>query len=287
VLPVSSAHAAPPADSPTSINFNILPGQTATAGQPVKHYFTYVLAPGRSVNDSVMIVNPSKTTSLTVKLRVLAAVTSPHNAALTYSGAARQVGGWIRLAASTVTVPPFSISHVPMFVNLPASVRPGEYQGTVAATDARPAVLPSKSTKGKGVPVHVYLTKQCDILVHVTGHASAGMQIPHVTTAAVSKHAVLNLTLRNTGTLIAYRIVPLMTFTTVSGSVRTLQAPVGAIQGGATTTVMLPVDGKVPPGPYKVTIKVAYLADTRFPGPAQLLQTVWTGNLNVPAAPSS
>jgi hypothetical protein len=173
-----------------------------------------------------------------------------------------------------------------MFVNLPSSVRSGEYQGAVAATDTQPAVLPSQLPKGKGVPVHVYLTKQCDILVHVTGHASAGMQIPHVTTAAVSKHAVLNLTLKNTGTLIAYRIIPAMTFTTANGSVRTLQAPVGSIQGGATTTVMLPIDGKVPPGSYDVTVKVAYLADTRFPGPAQVLQTSWSGSLNVPAAPS-
>src|SRR5690242_1495461 len=79
-LPLAPARAAPPASQPADqsipVNFNILPG-AQHQGQPVKRAFTYTLARGQSLSDTLMIVNPSKTASLTVKLSVSDAVTRP------------------------------------------------------------------------------------------------------------------------------------------------------------------------------------------------------------------
>ena len=89
VLPACGARAAatPPATAAPSgmPNFNILPGNQ-NAGRPIKRYFSFTLAPGQSLSDSLAVVNPSRTNSLTVRLQVADGLTAAQGGGLSFSG---------------------------------------------------------------------------------------------------------------------------------------------------------------------------------------------------------
>lgn len=262
--------------TPSDANFTILPANQQQ-GQPVKRVFSFSLAPGAVLNDAVLVVNPSKTRPLTVKLNVTDAVTPPQNGGLAFNDTQHQhaLGLWIQLAVSSVTVPPYSMTRVPITLHVPASVQPGEYEGSINATDTQPMTVQSGKYK-----VGVYLDRRCLVDLRVVGVAPIGLAIPQVGMTRLHGASALRFVLQNTGTVIDYPTAVVLTFAGPY-KVYTVRYRVGQIVGGASTTVALAVNRSVPPGIYRATIRVTYAAVPAPGSTAQSLQATWSGNLTV------
>ena len=285
VLPLWTATAAsqplhPTSNSTVPSNFTILPG-CQLQSRVLKRFFTYTLAPGQALADSVMVVNPSKTSPLTVRLSVSDAVTQPQGGGITFNDVHRQhqIGRWMHISLATVTVAPYHIMCVPVTLHLPSTVRPGEYEGAVNAINARFTTLTSNQMSAR-----VYVNRQVLVVVRVPGRASAGLRITRVGVAALDHHVVLSFVLKNTGTLIDYPVATVLTFARPARRY-TLQTVVGTIIGGDSTVVPLALDRVVPAGTYRVSIQIIYQAKPAAEGSLRSLKTTWQGALPVPKGP--
>jgi Bacterial protein of unknown function (DUF916) len=281
-LPLWSAAAAPPL-SPLAgvdpLSFAIAPGKPILTHQPRQRYFTYAVAPGQSVNDVVAVLNPSRTAPLTVSWSASDARTPSQGAGIvvSYAGPQREIGTWIQIATQTVTVAPNHVTFVPIKVSIPASVRPGEYQGAISAVDLHPATI----TQGH-LHYRISIRRTLTVVLRVLGPASAELQIARARLVAPDKRAVLALTLKNTGTVIDHPIATLMTFTGPQMSY-TQRAVIGALTAGDSTTIMLTLGRTIPPATYRLSIQITYLARLSNGAAAQPFRTQWTGTVTVPA----
>jgi hypothetical protein len=269
--------AQPPSGATVPSNFNILPS-CPLQGRLVKRFFTYTLAPGQSLDDWLMVVNPSRTSPLTIRLSVSDAATQPQGGGITFSDVHQQhqIGRWMHIRRSTVTVAPYHILCVPVTLHLPATVQPGEYEGAVNAINARFTTLRSSQ-----LSAHVYFNRQVLVVLRITGRASAGLQITRVGVAALGTHVVLRFILQNTGTLIDYPVATLLTLARPARTY-TLRTGVGLIMGGDATAVPVALERVVPAGTYRVRIQVSYLATPSAGGPPRGLTSTWKGAVRVP-----
>ena len=281
-LPLWTATAASQPPHPTSgatvpTNYNILPS-CQLQSRVLKRFFTYTLAPGQSLADSVMVVNPSKTSPLTIRLSVSDAVTQLQGGGISFNDVHRQhqIGRWMHISRATVTVAPYHIRCVPVTLHLPSTARPGEYEGAVNAINAGFTTLRSRRMRAR-----VYVNRQILVVLRVTGRATSGLKITRVSVAALEHHVVLRFVLKSTGTLIVY---PVATVLTLTGRGRTyaLRTVVGTIMGGDSTAVPLALDGVVPAGRYRVRIQISYQTKPVAGGPPRSLQSTWRGALLVP-----
>jgi hypothetical protein len=264
-------------DSAIPTNFAVLPG-SQPKGQPVKRVFTYTLARGHSLTDSVMVVNPSKTDPLTVRLSVSDAVTMPQGGGMTFndSTSQRQIGRWLQLGSTLVTVPPYHIVYVPIALRLPASIPPGEYEGAINAIDVQ-----SQTVSADKVRLRVYLNRRCLVLLRVAGHAAVGLRVTQADLERRGSQPLLHFTLLDTGTVTAYPTAVTATITD-HGKSYIARVASGAILGGDSTAVLSPLTQTLAPGAYDVRISVAYAAHLTNAAAVQHLRTVWSGHLVLP-----
>jgi hypothetical protein len=277
-LPLSPLAAARLADGSSVINFAVVPGTPLLRHQRPQFSFTLQAAPGHLLHDYVAVANGSTTTPLTVRLSVSDAVTPPKGAGLSYSdgGVQHQIGLWTQLSAMTVTVSPNAATLVPITVRVPSSARPGDYEGSIAATTVSGLTL----TQGRARSIF-HFTQRCLVYLRVLGHASAGLRIAHVGfMTAPNKRAVFGITLTNTGTLIDR---PATSLVTLIGSRKTytVRPLIGMITAGASTIVGFDLGQAVPAGTYTVRIAIIFFVRPTYAGPYQQLQTTWTGHVVV------
>jgi hypothetical protein len=277
-LPLWSAAAAP-LTGVDPLSFAIAPGEPILTHQRPQRYFTYAVAPGQSVNDVVAVLNPSRTAPLTVRWSTSDARTPSQGAGIVVSdgGPQREIGTWIHITTQTVTVAPNHVTFVPLKVSIPSSVRPGEYQGAINAVDLHPATI----TQGH-LHYRISIRRTLTVVLRVLGPASAGLQIVRARLVAPGKHAVLALTLKNTGTVIDHPSATLMTFTGPRTSY-TQRPLIGAVTAGASTSVMFALDRTIPPATYRLSIQITYLAHLSNGAAAQPFRAQWTGTVSMPA----
>lgn len=280
--PVRAAIAAGPPPTLVPLNFAIAPGcQFAPGCQPhpktPQVSFTYTLAPGQTIHDYIAVLNPSKTSPIAIKLSVADGVTPAQGAGIGYNSTApREIGRWFHPGSATTTAVPGRITLVPLTISIPRSVRPGEYMGAVVGTSVSAATV----TAGK-LHYLVHGSKRCMVLLRVTGHATAGLQIVGAGVMATPKSAAFALSLRNTGTVIDHPSAVLLTFVGAHNSY-SFHPPIGVITAGDTTTLGWAVGGVLPKGTYKVSVHITYLAQIAAGAPYQQLQAGWNGSAAVP-----
>src|SRR2546423_7510747 len=285
-LPLWSAAAAPPLSPLTGaapLGFAIAPGEPILTGQRPQRYFTYTVAPGRSVNDVVAVLNRSSIAPLTVRWSASDAVTSPQGGGIVvnYAGSQQAIGRWIHISTPTVTVAPNHVTFVPITVSIPRSVRPGEYEGAISAIDLHPATI----TQGR-LHYRIDIRRTLTVVLRVMGPASVGLQIARARLVAPYKRAIIGITLKNTGTVIDHPIATLMTFTG-SHTTYTQRQSIGAVTVGASSTVMLAVGRTMPPATYRLSIQITYLAQLSNGAAAQPFRAAWTATVTVPAGVGS
>lgn len=281
-LPLAAVAATPPdsqnTGSSSQVKFTILPGPL-TPGKPYKTSFDYALRPGQTRSYTLSIVNASHTEPLTVKLRVAEVTTRPvgGGAAFNTSSHQRQLGLWVRPSATTVTVAPYTISNVPVVVSVPAGAAPGQYAGAFDALDARSQTVQQGKSK-----LHLFVNIRRIITLQVLGTTRVGLAVVSAGTERSKGHLLLDLRVRNSGTVIDRPLPTTLTLTRGS-KVYTLRPTLGVLMGGDSTVAQAPLDGVVPAGAYNVRAQLTFMAATSPNSALRTFTTVWTGRLTVPA----
>src|SRR5262249_33436092 len=150
-----------------------------------------------SLNDTVAVINPNDS-PLTVKLSTSDAFTLRQGAGIAFRDGRQQraVGRWVHLQQTTVTVAPKHVLFVGLSLSIPASVKPGEYEGTVNATNTQAQTIVSGRTR-----INVHGTVRCVVLLRVAGHARADLRLTRFGVVRVNQQNYLGIGLLNAGTI--------------------------------------------------------------------------------------
>ncbi|MGI5215284.1 WxL protein peptidoglycan domain-containing protein [Plantactinospora sp. CA-290183] len=193
----TSTSGAPAAPAP--VTWGVAP--SSPTGPNGRASFGYKLDPGAEVTDYVAVTNHSAR-PLTLRLYASDAVTTPQGGFDLLPGAQRpvDVGSWVRLTASTLTIPSTSRVDVPFTLTVPDNATPGDHAGGIVAT------LAATGTDGQGNQVAVDHRVGVRIYMRVTGElrpalALEDLQVRH--RASVNPFGggeiVATATIRNTG----------------------------------------------------------------------------------------
>lgn len=255
------------------ISFGLAPGNQ----KPPKYFFDYTVTPGQSLNDTVAVINPNNT-PLTVKLSTSDAFTRLQGGGISFRDGSQQraVGRWVHLQQTTATVAPKHVLFVGLSLTVPASAKPGEYEGTINATNTQAQTIIS----GK-IGFKIHGTVRCIVLLRVAGKAKADLRVTRVAVVRANQQNYLGIGLLNAGTVF---VLPATTTVTLAGaSTVTLHPIISTILGGDATTIIVPLDQHLAPGTYRVRIQITYQAHLEAGGQFLTMQRTWYWMATVPA----
>lgn len=200
VLAAVLLYSALPAARADDITLSIAPGPAPEDAQRGEN-FAWVLEPGASVEDSVVITNQNPT-SLQLALDVKDAVTtSDGNLGLALADTPDTgVGSWVALPQESVDIPAGESVSVPFTLTVPADAAPGDFSGGVVVT---------YSTQGDTVSVDNRVATRVDVRVPgelTVSHEISDLQVslPSTWSLLGPSTATVTYTLTNTGTARLY-----------------------------------------------------------------------------------
>ncbi len=169
---------------------------------PHRSYFVYDARPGTTQSGSVRVVNAG-TASGTVVLFPVDATTGQTSGLvyLSRESPRRDVGAWIRMSRSSVTLRPGRSAIVGFSVTVPAGarLRPGQHVGGIVAEDLRQATQTNGSGSGSSFQINIDTQAIVAIEVNLPGRPVERMRITGVSVAKASTYQTLLLGLSNTG----------------------------------------------------------------------------------------
>jgi WxL Interacting Protein, peptidoglycan binding domain len=165
-------------------------------------YFVFNQAPGTEATGTLQLANVGKATGTAIIYPVDATTAERGGAA--YQGRLRprkDVGGWLRLAASRVTLKPQQQALIPFTLRVPAHSRPGDHLGGVVAEDADEATSTHKSGQ-RGFQIRVRHLTIVAVQVRLPGPNKVAVRSTGVRVGKWGNYQTIQLGMRNTGTLI-------------------------------------------------------------------------------------
>jgi hypothetical protein len=185
-----------------------------------KSYFVFDARPGRTIRNTVRVTNVGNLTG-TVKLYAVDGTTG-RTSGTVYRNAGnrrRDVGAWLRLSTSTLTLRPGQSRIVSFYVAVPARARSGDHVGGIVAENE--AVQSSAS--GKGLQIKIKHLTISAVVVRVPGPTTARLTLSRVTASGGHGYQYLNLRLANRGRVMMKPIGSLV-LTTATGKTLTSKA---------------------------------------------------------------
>lgn len=170
-------------------------------GSDVRTYLMHDVDPGQSVSDAIAITNLSET-DLTLRIAATDAFSDPQSGGfslLPTDDAPADVGAWVQLPASEVTVPARSRAEVPVLISVPSDATPGDHVGGIITSHTGAA------TDENGQPVLVEARIAMRVYLSVTGERQPALSVSdvHTTFTLGADQATgtmrTTFTVRNTG----------------------------------------------------------------------------------------
>ena len=276
VLGSGSLLSAGPAAAAGNGRFSIAPTSSATTQRT---YFTPVLSPGVTTNDSVVVVNET-TQPLTLDLYAADALTTKSGqfALQPNFKPRRAMGAWIHLPVSKVTVPARSGDVVPFTYHPPANVPPGDYAGGIVAeatagtvTKRGPLRVQALDAVGTAVygrvsgPLHPRLAVTA---VSLTTTSPFSAQFGGAVDATVT-YSITNTGNENLKPQVTVSLSPLL-----GGSPGTERVTLPQVLPGSTVTFSHTFDGVVPFGHLTATV-TAHALGARGSGSVGVVVIPW------------
>jgi len=145
------------------------------AGPTGRDYFTYTASPGQQIRDTVGITNRSDR-RLTFRLYATDAFNTEDGsfALLTADRQPSDVGTWISLAKSTLTVKPGRRVDVPFTLKVPANATPGDHSGGILAA------VTEQETTADGQRLNVDRRVAARVYLRVDGPISSSLQVDRI-----------------------------------------------------------------------------------------------------------
>ncbi|MFE2542490.1 WxL protein peptidoglycan domain-containing protein [Actinacidiphila glaucinigra] len=166
-------------------------------------FFTLEADPGTTLRDKVSVSNLSGE-PMTFRLYGADAYNTPRDGGFAVRGADEKntdVGSWVRLARSSITIPARTRADVPFTVTVPADASPGDHPGAIVALDTRVGTAPGDVRVGirRAVGARIYL--------RVAGPGLAALTVENVAVGhggplfpgTGDSHATIRYTLVNRG----------------------------------------------------------------------------------------
>lgn len=160
---LGSAQAAPAPTAAPHITFGVQPA-TRAGYDPTRAFFTYSATPGARVTDYIAFRNYAKA-PVTLKTYAGDAFNTPSGAydIISRGKKSRDLGAWIKLDRSSVTVPGQSFVIVPFSIALPPNVSPGDHSAGIVAS------IVTQTLTSKGSRVNVEERVGARVYVRVSG----------------------------------------------------------------------------------------------------------------------
>ncbi|WP_326575558.1 DUF916 domain-containing protein [Actinacidiphila glaucinigra] len=168
-----------------------------------RSFFTLEADPGTTLRDKVSVSNLSGE-PMTFRLYGADAYNTPRDGGFAVRGADEKntdVGSWVRLARSSITVPARTRADVPFTVTVPADASPGDHPGAIVALDTRVGTASGDVRVGirraVGARVHLRVAGPglAALTVENVGVGHGGPLIP----GTRDSHATIRYTLVNRG----------------------------------------------------------------------------------------
>jgi hypothetical protein len=140
-------------------------------------FFTLEADPGTTLRDKVSVSNLSGE-PMTFRLYGADAYNTPRDGGFAVRGADEKntdVGSWVRLARSSLTVPARTRADIPFTVTVPADASPGDHPGAIVALDTH------VDTTAGDVRVGVRRAVGARIHLRVAGPGLSALSVEHVT----------------------------------------------------------------------------------------------------------
>ena len=190
------AQAASAADSPRAASFALRPVKYDPALPETKSYFVLDTKSGPTIADRVRVTNVG-TEAGTLKLYAVDGTTGKTSGTVYENSTAsrRDVGSWISLSASTLTLAPHQSRIVSFSVVVPAGARPGDHVGGIVAENK---ALTQRS-QGGAIRIKIKHLTVDAVVVRVAGATTAGLSVGRATATGGHGFQYLNLALANTG----------------------------------------------------------------------------------------
>lgn len=156
--------------------FGVRPA-TATGADSTRTFFSYTAGPGRTIKDQIYVTNYSDT-PLTLGTYAADAYNNADGGynTLLQNQRSQDLGGWIRLRSSAVTVPPNRGVVVPFTFTVPANAAAGDHAAGVLVSLERPAII-------KGNRVLVEQRVGARVYLRVPGELKPSLQVQNFTVA--------------------------------------------------------------------------------------------------------
>lgn len=184
----------------TGASFSLRPTFFPHPNARPRAYFIYDSTPTAVVEDSVEVRNVG-TARGTVDLYPVDAITASSGGTAFANPGQKQhdVGAWINLSASQVTLNPGQSLNIPFRVTIPAHVRPGQHGGGILAEDLN---QPSQSAQSRSRTAFLHFQKQeiIGILINLPGTHIERLNATHITYDVQSTYQRVLIDLQNTGT---------------------------------------------------------------------------------------
>ena len=165
-------------------------------------YFIFNQEPGTGVTGTVQLANVGKATGTAILYPVDAATAGRGGAA--YLGRLRprrDVGRWLHLAASRVTLKPQEQALIPFTLTVPANGRPGDHVGGIVAEDVDQPTSKHKAGQG-GFQIRVRHLNIVAVEVRLPGPTKVAVHRTGLQVGKWGNYQTIQLGLRNTGTVI-------------------------------------------------------------------------------------
>lgn len=176
--------------------FSLRPTQADPNIPATKSYFIFNAAPGKDVRNAVLVRN-SGTTTGTAHLYAVDGKTGQTSGAVYPSegSSPHDVGAWIHLDRSTITLKPGEQQAVAFTVTIPPSADVGQHLGGIVAEDSDVRRPDHK----QGLQINVVLRAVIAVQVNLPGTPVYNVTVGDITASGSSNHQTLVIHMRNAG----------------------------------------------------------------------------------------
>jgi hypothetical protein len=165
-------------------------------------YFIFNSTPGAHIQSAVRVINSGSVTGHATLYGTDATTGATSGAIYLDKTAKRQdVGSWLRLAKSSVTLAPGQSMIIPFQVTLPESVRPGQHLGGIGmevTSVGQPKTVTDQQNK---VQIHTRIITVIAVQVNLPGTPVEELSASGIQAGGENGYQSLQLVLHNTGTV--------------------------------------------------------------------------------------
>jgi hypothetical protein len=173
------------------------PTHASDADPRTKSWFIYSIPAGVQRNDSVTVVN-NGTEPITLKVYPVDSLTANNGSfALANDNAPKSdVGAWITMSTSEVTLGPKEVRNIPFTIAIPANATEAEHSGGIIIQETK-----AKKLTNKGLNINVISRIGVRIYETVPGAEQLNMDVRNLQYSVINNHLTFTFTAENKGTV--------------------------------------------------------------------------------------